>query len=322
MIYAPCCSVSWHRAANATQIFAVKQIGIAILPQRQQESHLAAGRPERYRRHATQIEIVVIQLLPVARCEYPTGIAGMSQIRPHPEYTLPILPASCSPGIARREVERSVSLAQTRGRPDAALRRSRCPRAQELRWIDAKGDNSAMIIATIAVVAAERDEDAIIQQGQRAALALNRGLEVDAARGEPCGNVDREVGQHAAIGEPQAVEEVPWCATIVDHRIEIHGATIRIDHRCPRDAERVNIAARHLRPRNGTTEPSPPDDVAGRGVQPIDEIALGGGNYETAFCTRWPPVQRLRIDMPFDRAIELLNPADVPADCQLRLGTM
>ena len=130
-----------------------------------------------------------------------TRVAGLNQIRPDPEYTLSILPAARSLGVAGGKIEVTVSLAQPSGCPDSALRCSRCPGTREPRWGDIQGDDQTMIVAAIAVVTAERHEDATIEQCQRATLILNGRIETDAACCESGRDIDRKTRQHTAVSK-------------------------------------------------------------------------------------------------------------------------
>jgi hypothetical protein len=77
-----------------------------------------------------------------------------------------------------------------------------------------------MIVATIAEVAAEWDEDAAVKERQGTALILSGRIKAEAAPGEPGGNVYREAGQDTTVGKPQAEDEVAR-PTLTDHRVEI-----------------------------------------------------------------------------------------------------
>lgn len=120
-----------------------------------------------------------------------------------------------------------------------------------------------MIVAAVAEMAAERHVNASVEKRQCAALVLGSRIEPNTARGKPGTNINREAGQHTAIGEPQPVEEMPRFATIIDHRVEEYGTAGSIDDRRSRDAQRIDIAAGQRRPASRLAERCAPDCVTG-----------------------------------------------------------
>ncbi len=167
-----------------------------------------------------------------------------------------------------------------------------------------------MIVAAIAVVATEWHEDSIVQQRQSAPLVLHLRNEADAVRGEPRGDVDRETGKHAAIGQTQAVDTVPRRAMVVYHRVEVDGSAVRIDDGCAGDAKRGDVAARQRRAGDRLAEDGAPRDTPGRRIQRVDEVIFSCGNDEAVVRGGRPPVQGLRVDVPLDRTVERRVPAD------------
>jgi len=125
-----------------------------------------------------------------------------------------------------------------------------------------------------------------------AALILSGRGEANAALSEPCGNAHRKAGQHAAVGEPQTVDEVPRRAMIIDHRIEVECTARRIDHWRSGDAERDYIAAGQCRASNRIAKRGAPHDAPGCRVQRIHKIAFGRGDDQAAFCAWRAPIER------------------------------
>jgi hypothetical protein len=167
-----------------------------------------------------------------------------------------------------------------------------------------------MIVTTIAEVTSKRDEDAAIQKSQGATLILSTRIKVDAARAKLCSNIDRKAGQDAAVGKPQAVDEVPRRATVIDHRVEIYGAAARIDYRRSRDTKRIDIATGECRSGNRVAECSAPCDPSSISVQRIDEVTLGCGDNQSRSDVWGPPKQWLGVDVSLDIAVERLDAVD------------
>ena len=133
----------------------------------------------------------------------------MREIAADPEHAFAVAPASRSLGVARGEIQESTDFAQSRRRPNTALGCAGQPRRHQLRRIDVNSDDYAMIVAAVAEMAAERHVDASVEKRQCAALVLGSRIEPNTALGKPGTNINREAGQHAAIGEPQPVDEMP-----------------------------------------------------------------------------------------------------------------
>src|SRR5689334_20853431 len=100
-----------------------------------------------------------------------------------------------------------------------------------------------MIVAAIAVVAAERHEDPTVQKCQGATLILCSRVKPDTPRANACSNIDRKPRERATIRQSQAEDEVSRLAAVIDHRVEVRGATAGIDRWRSGDAERIDIAA-------------------------------------------------------------------------------
>ena len=269
--------------AEASEVGPVKQVCQAVLTQAEQQRLWIARQRQGQRRDPTKIEIAVVELFPIGWGEKRMGVDDMRQIGPDTEHALAVLPIARACGIAGGKIERPVGLAESGRCPDPALACTRYPGAEEPRRVDTNSDDRAMIIAAVAEMSAERDEDPAIHQCKRAALTLSGRGETDAAHREFSGYIDWKAGQHAAVRKPQTKDQVPRRSTVVDHRIEVDRAAQSIDHWRSRDAERVYVAAGQRRTRNRMAEVGAPHSAPGCRVQRVDKIVFGRCYDQSAF---------------------------------------
>jgi len=99
-------------------------------------------------------------------------------------------------------------------------------------------------------------------------------------------------------------------AAVIDHRVQVRGATAGIDHWGAGNAERIDIAAGQRRSWHRMAKHSAPDHTPSGCIKGIDKIALGCCDNEAASCTWRPPIQRLRINVALDHSIEFLSAMD------------
>ncbi len=123
-------------------------------------------------------------------------------------------------------------------------------------------------------------------------------------RAQRLADVDRPAGQHRAVAEPQSEHEMLGHARLFRHRVEVDRAGGGIDHRRAGNAKRVDVAAWQRRTRHRPAKRGVPDDAPGNRIERVHHIALGRDDHQAVGRARWAPVQRLRVHMAFDPAIE------------------
>ena len=133
------------------------------------------------------------------------------------------------------------------------------------------GDQPAVIGAAVAVVTAVGDDHAAAVERERRALQERRVI------GARRVHRDRETGDRSAAGEVQREQLVVDRAAVEHVRDGVDATRRGIDRRGAGDADRRGdvaagqIAGRHRRPQRAL-----PQHGAGRGVQGIDAVVLGG----------------------------------------------
>ena len=158
-----------------------------------------------------------------------------------------------------------------------------------------------MIGAAIAVMAAERNEQLVLEQGQRAALILHCRIEASAERG---GDVDRPASLYRAVGERQRENLVPRSVGAHDRRVEIERRALLVDRWRAGDAERRDISARQRGARDGKPQRALPDLSAAQRIERENVVVLGGDDQLVRVRSRPPPKQWLGIDLSLKIGME------------------
>src|SRR6516164_5214523 len=112
--------------ADAAQVIAVEQIGLAVLPKREDQSLGASttGRLERKRVGAAEIGIAGIERLPIRWSEEILRLARPPQVRRQAYYRLAVTPGRGAERVAGRHKQRFSVTADSARCPDAASSRA------------------------------------------------------------------------------------------------------------------------------------------------------------------------------------------------------
>src|SRR5271156_4283084 len=195
-----------ERAADTTEVVAIEKIGLAVLAEGQHQVcfTMAISHIQRERTNASKILIVIVEGLPVGRCEVVTGARRTFEIGAEPHDGLTIGPFLGVLGVAGGDEERAPVVTHATGRPHATSFGTRGPNRDRAGIVEAYSHYPAVIRSAVTEVPAIRYKEHAVDDHQRTALVLYARRECEPARPDGLGDVHREAGKNRAIIDCQA----------------------------------------------------------------------------------------------------------------------
>jgi hypothetical protein len=185
-----------------------------------------------------------IEQFPIRWRKKVPGVLTASQVGSNAKHGFAVAPGCGAKRISGCKKELMPDNAQSARCPDAAASCA-CFEADKLaRVVQGNSNHPAVVISTIAEMAAEGDVDGIVQQCEGCPLILDARIEMASRPLQGIGNINRPAGEDGTVLQREPEQLVTRAVRQVNECIEIYGLGRRIDHRRAGDAYRIDVPAR------------------------------------------------------------------------------